>query len=53
MKQYEPPDKFKEELVKWAIELDCGHKCTIGHNFGNTIVITPGSKKNMVIRCSE
>lgn len=53
MKQYETPEKLKEELQKWSIVLDCGHHATIGHNFGNTIVITPGKGDNMIIVCSD
>jgi hypothetical protein len=44
MKKKPPPveittKELEEILVGLRIRLDCGHRCTVGHNFSNTLVV--------------
>lgn len=52
--KYEPVENLKDELKKLygrKFILDCGHKVTIGHSFGNDIVILNGRKLEII--CSD
>jgi hypothetical protein len=52
-KHYDPPDKLKEELAKWAVKLDCGHHATFGHSLATTVVIISDGGGRMHFVCSE
>jgi hypothetical protein len=44
MKKKPPPVEISSReleklLVGLRIRLDCGHRCTVGHNFSNTLFI--------------
>jgi len=41
---YEDTEVFKKSIKGLKIKLDCGHYCTIGHNFANTLIIISGGK---------
>ncbi len=32
-------EDLRSLLVGEKIRLDCGHQCTLGHNFANTVII--------------
>ena len=46
-KNYEEVKRLKEEIEKLRgrkFRLDCGHHVTVGHNFGNHIMIMNGKE---------
>ncbi len=49
-KEYRPVQELKE-ILKGKFELDCGHKVTFNHNFGNNIIVI--NKKPVEIICTE
>jgi|GEM_PF-1757184 len=59
----EPLKKLaKEELTTQDLEkllsgkrfrLDCGHRCTVGHNFANTMIIRSYGGGNIETECHE
>jgi hypothetical protein len=46
-----------EDLAKLLagvkLKLDCGHQCTIGHNFSNTLIIHSHGGGNITTECHE
>jgi len=40
-------------LTGIRIKLDCGHTCTIGHNFANTMIIVSQGGGKIKTCCSE
>lgn len=51
--KYRSADELRDILEKYRGQkflLDCGHKVTIGHNFGNDIMIRNG--RRLKLECS-
>ena len=43
--------RLLERLKGKKFKLDCGHLCTVGHNFGNNIMIYNGARLKVI--CSQ
>ena len=44
-------DDIKEILIGLKIKLDCGHHCTIGHQFANTLIIVSAGRGKIETYC--
>lgn len=56
MKNKTPPEILTTEdltrlLAGIKLKLDCGHHCTIGHNFSNTLIIHSHGSGRITTEC--
>jgi hypothetical protein len=58
MKMKPPPvertiKELEEILLGLRIRLDCGHRCTVGHNFSNTLVVYSEEEGKIKTMCHD